>query len=59
MHPFRDNQYHFTEVAAFPYVRLPLEVSKSWTNRLQLGEGWEDWENKNVYSEYKIAIGSV
>ncbi|MDJ1479135.1 hypothetical protein QNI16_01490 [Cytophagaceae bacterium YF14B1] len=29
MHPFRANEYHFTEVAPFPDVKLPLEKGKS------------------------------
>ena len=34
MHPFRSNQYLFTEVASFPNVRLPLEVGNTWTSNL-------------------------
>lgn len=32
MHPFRSNQYNFTEVAAFPHVKYPLEIGKTWTS---------------------------
>lgn len=54
MHPIRANQYNFTEVAAFPAVKFPLEEGKTWTSNLSIGEGWGDWENTTVYSEYKI-----
>ncbi|MBA9079574.1 hypothetical protein [Rufibacter quisquiliarum] len=55
MHPFRSNQYHFTEVAAFPAVRLPLEPGQTWTDYLNIGQGWGDWENTTVHSLYKVA----
>ena len=54
MHPFRDNQFNFTEVAAFPAVKFPLEVGKTWTSNLSIGEGWGDWENTTVNSNYKV-----
>ncbi len=54
MHPFRGNQFNFTEVAPFPEVRLPLKIGKFWTGSLDILEGWGDWENTHVYSEYTI-----
>lgn len=54
MHPFRFNQFNFTEVAPFPEVKFPLEIGKAWTGNLQIQEGWGDWENSNGYFEYKI-----
>lgn len=54
MHPFRSNQFNFTEVAAFPAVKFPLEAGKTWASDLQIGEGWGDWENTTAYSSYKV-----
>ncbi len=54
MHPFRYNQFNFTEVAPFPEVKFPLHIGKSWTGNLSIQEGWGDWENTNGYFEYKI-----
>lgn len=54
MHPFRYNQFNFTEVAPFPEVKFPLEIGKSWTGNLNIQDGWGDWENTQGYFEYKI-----
>lgn len=54
MHPFRFNQYNFTEVAPFPEVKFPLEVGKSWTGNLRILEGWGDWENTSGNFNYKV-----
>lgn len=55
MHPFRSNQFNFTEVAPFPEVRLPLEIGKSWSGGLNIGDGWGDWENKSGSFNYEVA----
>jgi len=54
MHPFRFNQFNFTEVAPFPEVELPLEVGKKWTGSLRIMEGWGDWENTSGHSKYEV-----
>jgi hypothetical protein len=54
MHPFRRNQFKFTEVAPFPHVRFPLEIGKTWTQSLNIQEGWGDWENTYGSFEYII-----
>lgn len=54
MHPFRYNQFNFTEVAPFPQVKFPLHIGKNWTGNLSIQEGWGDWDNTNGYFEYKI-----
>ncbi|MEM6317009.1 MAG: hypothetical protein AAF960_05025 [Bacteroidota bacterium] len=54
MHPFRSNQYNFTEVAPFPQVKFPLRIGKSWTSSLNIQEGWGDWANTRKYSEYEV-----
>lgn len=54
MHPFRFNQYNFTEVAPFPEVKLPLHIGKKWTGTVHIQEGWGDWENTHKYSKYEV-----
>ncbi len=54
MHPFRFNQYNFTEVAPFPEVKLPLKIGKSWTGNLRIMEGWGDWENTSGNFKYEV-----
>ena len=54
MHPFRDNQYVFTQVAPYPSVNLPLEAGKKWTSNLIIYEGWGDWNNQQLISEYEV-----
>ena len=54
MHPFRANQYMFTEVACFPTVQLPLETGKNWESNLNIYEGWGDWSNSKVKNKYEV-----
>ncbi|MEP5614044.1 MAG: hypothetical protein ABJP45_17460 [Cyclobacteriaceae bacterium] len=54
MHPFRSNQYLFTQVAAFPYVKLPLERSTQWTSSLNIYENWGQWSNHTLSSTYRV-----
>ena len=55
MHPFRSNQYNFTEVAPFPQIKFPLSVGKKWNdNTITLQEGWGDWSHMKVKSTFEI-----
>ncbi|MFY0688150.1 MAG: hypothetical protein JXQ90_13345 [Cyclobacteriaceae bacterium] len=54
MHPFRSNQYSFTEIAPFPSVKFPLEAGKIWSSDLQIYEGWGDWSNKTINQRYSV-----
>lgn len=54
MHPFRSNQYGFTEVAPFPEVRTPLAIGKSWSGSLHIYEGWGDWSNVTLNDYYEV-----
>jgi hypothetical protein len=54
MHPFRSNQFSFTEVAPFPEIKYPIEIGKSWTGQLRIQEGWGDWENTSGNFNYEI-----
>jgi hypothetical protein len=54
MHPFRFNQYNFTEVAPFPEVKFPLQIGKTWYGSLHIMEGWGDWENSRGSMEYEV-----
>ncbi|MEQ8687420.1 MAG: hypothetical protein RIE86_19105 [Imperialibacter sp.] len=54
MHPFRSNQYNFTEVAAFPSVELPLELGKTWSSGLSIYDGWGAWANSTLNNSYEV-----
>ncbi len=54
MHPFRQNQYCFNEVAAFPQIILPMEEGKSWESKLNIHGGWGDWDNTILNTTYQI-----
>ncbi|MFK7953887.1 MAG: hypothetical protein AB8B73_13660 [Ekhidna sp.] len=54
MHPFRSNQFNFTEVATFPEVRTPLHVGKKWSTTLSIHEGWGDWTNSTLNNFYEV-----
>jgi hypothetical protein len=54
MHPFRQNQYFFTQVAGFPEIYLPIKAGKSWTSKINIHVGWGDWENSTVLTTYQI-----
>ena len=54
-HPFRSNQYNFTQVAPFPQIELPIEIGKKWSdNKISLREGFGDWSNIKVKSEFEV-----
>lgn len=54
IHPMRHNQYKFTEVAPFPTIQFPLEIGKSWESTINIFEGWGEWNDKSVVSNYEI-----
>jgi len=54
IHPFRNNQYSFTEVCPFPEIQKPFEIDNSWTSSLDIGEGWGKWSNMSGTNSYKI-----
>jgi hypothetical protein len=54
MHPFRFNQFNFTEIAPFPEIRFPLSVGNTWTGNLKILDGWGDWANTTGYFEYEV-----
>ncbi len=54
MHPFRSNQYIFTEVASFPYVKLPLHKGNQWTSNLHIYEGWGSWSYATLNDIYTV-----
>lgn len=53
MHPFRKNQYTFTEVVPFPQVVLPLEIGKKWSGTLNIHD-WGVWSDTKVSSQFEI-----
>lgn len=54
MHPFRSNQYAFTEVAPFPSVKFPLEQGKIWSSNLNIYDGWGVWANSTLNNTYEV-----
>lgn len=54
MHPFRSNQYSFTEVAPFPSVEFPLEKGNTWSTTLEIYEGWGVWANSTLSNSYEV-----
>lgn len=55
MHPFRSNQYNFTQVAPFPQVQLPIKIGKTWTdNNIILNETFGDWSNMKIRSRFEV-----
>ncbi|WP_425390240.1 hypothetical protein [Ekhidna sp.] len=54
MHPFRSNQYNFTEVAPFPSIRLRIEPGVQWSSTLSIYDGWGDWANSTLTNNYEI-----
>ena len=54
IHPMRQNQYKFTEVAPFPTIKFTLNIGKSWESTVNIFEGYGEWDNKSVVSNYEI-----
>ena len=54
LHPFRDNQYYFTEIAPFPQINHPLHVGKSWSAALNIGGGWGEWDGQRLETSYQV-----
>lgn len=54
MHPFRHNQYKFTQVAPFPELKFPLKIGKTWKGELSIYKGWGDWNNSNGSFLYTV-----
>ena len=54
-HPFRSNQYNFTQVAPFPQVELPLKIGNTWNdNKISLRNGFGDWDGMKVKSKFEV-----
>ncbi|MEO0554646.1 MAG: hypothetical protein AAF149_15685 [Bacteroidota bacterium] len=54
LHPFRHNQYYFTEIAPFPQVIYPLHVGKAWSAALNIGGGWGIWDGIRLETAYRV-----
>ncbi len=55
IHPFRLNQYIFTEVAPFPEVLLPISIGQKWSSSLSVISGWGIWDNSTIDCTYEVA----
>ncbi|MFY0690152.1 MAG: hypothetical protein JXQ90_23465 [Cyclobacteriaceae bacterium] len=53
MHPFRYNQYLFTEIAPFPSVPLPMQPGLEWTSSLMIYD-WGDWTDFQITNYYEV-----
>lgn len=53
MHPFRENEFVYTEICPFPMVQLPLKIDNTWKTTLNIGNGWGIWSNKQIKKSYK------
>jgi hypothetical protein len=54
MHPLRDNQYVYTEIAPYPQVKLDsLVLGGAWHNRLAILLGWGAF-NGQTTSQYHV-----
>jgi len=54
-HPFRANQYNFTELAPLPTVYyFMLEPGAEWPGRLSINGGWGDWSHSQVECNYHV-----
>jgi len=54
IHPIRNNQYNYTEVAPYPDVRLDsLEAGGEWNSTLLIMMGWGAFKGK-VESHYQV-----
>ncbi|MBK0382463.1 hypothetical protein I5M32_05765 [Pedobacter sp. SD-b] len=54
MHPFRENQYVYTEIAPFPEIRKKLlKIDGEWKNGLGIYLGWGNFKGK-VFSTYTV-----
>lgn len=55
LHPFRANQYLFTEIAPFPMLSYSqLEIGKEWLGGITINDGWGDWSNTKVEQKYQV-----
>ena len=54
IHPPRYNQYWITEIAPFPYVRIPCEKNKKYQSILGIGKHSQEWSNLIINWNYEI-----
>jgi hypothetical protein len=60
MHPPRMKFFMINQLNPYPFIQLPIEIGKHWSNYLEIGKHWSDvrwaeWEgNVAITSEYEI-----
>lgn len=54
LHPPRFDYLKFTELTAFPEIKFPINVGKTWASTLHIGAGWGEWKGEKVSSTYEI-----
>ena len=58
IHPIRSNQYRYTEIAPFPYIKFNETVGNSWSSSKEIGEGWCELAGKTK-EEYILKSKSI
>lgn len=54
MHPFRNNQYNYSEIAPYPHIKLDaLQAGKEWKSALLIMMGWGAFKGKTE-NQYKV-----
>lgn len=54
IHPPRNNQFSYTEIAPFPQLLYPLENNNEFQRFLFIGTGWGEWDNLKLKNNYEI-----
>lgn len=55
MHPFRHNQFIWTEIMGYPEIILPIKNNMQWENTLTIPMGaWGDWAGKMIQNIYQV-----
>ena len=54
IHPPRSYTLKQLELAPFLQVKYPLILHQTWTSKLFIGPGWEDYQGKTVYCSYNV-----
>lgn len=69
IHPPREGFFRSLETCPFPYVKLPLEVSRKWEDKMKISDSWShekwgQWEKKlllnytyEVVDQEKVSTG--
>ncbi|MEO0136838.1 MAG: hypothetical protein ABIL86_04820 [candidate division WOR-3 bacterium] len=54
IHPPREGDFEFTELAPYPEIQKPFKDGKKWKSILKIGEGWGEWSGLTINHSYEI-----